>query len=159
MRRGGVTLGFPGGTVIKTLPAMQESQVQSLGGDDPLEKETAICSSILPGESHGQRSLAGYSPWGHKELDMTEQLNNKDDIPLSSIGWKEGQRNIPKRGMKFKGCSFYLSSEYSGYRYVLRPDLSPRATTQWPWVGCFISLPVTFPQRLCVSHSVVSDPL
>ena len=115
---------------------------------------------MIPGESHGQRSLAGYSPWSRKELDMTEQLNNnKDDIPLSSIGWKEGQRNIPKRGMKFKGCSFYLSSEYSGYRYVLRPDLSPRATTQWPWAGCFISLPVTFPQRLCVSHSVVSDPL
>ena len=29
---------------------------------------------FLPGESHGQRSLMGYSPWGHKELDMTEQL-------------------------------------------------------------------------------------
>ena len=32
----------------------------------------ATHSSILSGESHGQRSLAGYSPWGHKELDMTE---------------------------------------------------------------------------------------
>ena len=32
----------------------------------------ATYSNILPGESHGQRSLAGYSPWGHKELDMTE---------------------------------------------------------------------------------------
>ena len=30
---------------------------------------------FLPGESHRWRSLAGYSPWGHKELDMTEQLN------------------------------------------------------------------------------------
>jgi len=30
----------------------------------------------LPGESHGQRSLASYNPWGHKELDMTEQLTN-----------------------------------------------------------------------------------
>ena len=29
---------------------------------------------ILPGESHGQRSLASYSPWGHKELDMTDLL-------------------------------------------------------------------------------------
>ena len=29
---------------------------------------------LLPGESHGQRSLVGYSPWGRKELDMTEQL-------------------------------------------------------------------------------------
>ena len=31
---------------------------------------------FLPGESHGQRSLVGYSPWGHKELDMTEQLTH-----------------------------------------------------------------------------------
>ena len=30
---------------------------------------------FLPEESHGQRSLVGYSPWGHKELDMTEQLS------------------------------------------------------------------------------------
>ena len=30
---------------------------------------------FLPGESHGQRSLVGYSPWGHKELDTTEQLS------------------------------------------------------------------------------------
>ena len=33
---------------------------------------------FLSGKSHGQRSLAGYSPWGHKESDTTEQLNNKD---------------------------------------------------------------------------------
>ena len=46
--------------------------VQSLGQEDCLEKEMATHSSILiPGESHGQRSLAGYSPWGCKELDMT----------------------------------------------------------------------------------------
>ena len=32
---------------------------------------------FLPGESHGQRSLAGYCPWGHKELDMTKQLTHK----------------------------------------------------------------------------------
>ena len=32
--------------------------------------------AFLPGESHGQRSLAGYGPWGRKELDMTEQLTH-----------------------------------------------------------------------------------
>ena len=32
----------------------------------------ATHSVFLPGESHGQRSLAGHGPWGHKELDMTE---------------------------------------------------------------------------------------
>ena len=36
----------------------------------------ATHSSILPGESHGQKSLAGYSPWGHKESDMTERLTH-----------------------------------------------------------------------------------
>ena len=30
---------------------------------------------FLPGESHGQRNMVGYSPWGHKESDMTEQLS------------------------------------------------------------------------------------
>ena len=55
---------------------MQEMQVRSLVQEDPLEKEMATHSSILVGESHGQRSLAGYSPWGHKESDMTEQLTH-----------------------------------------------------------------------------------
>ena len=39
---------------------------------------------LLPGESHGQRSLAGYSPWGHKELDTTEQLNDRGTTGLSA---------------------------------------------------------------------------
>ena len=46
--------------------------VRSLGGEDPLEEGMAVHSSILAGDSHGQRSLAGYSPWGPKEPDTTE---------------------------------------------------------------------------------------
>ena len=46
--------------MIKNLPATQETQVQSLGREDALEKGKVTHSSILPGESHGQRSLAGY---------------------------------------------------------------------------------------------------
>ena len=45
---------------VKTPAAMQEARVQSLGGEDPLEKEMATYSLFLPGESHGPRSLAGY---------------------------------------------------------------------------------------------------
>ena len=45
------------------------------GSGRPLEKEMATYSHILAGKSHGQRSLAGCSPWGCKELDTTEQLN------------------------------------------------------------------------------------
>ena len=48
-------MSFPGGSVIRKLP-IQEPQVRSLGGEDPLEKEMTTHCSILPGESHGQRS-------------------------------------------------------------------------------------------------------
>ena len=58
---------------VKHLPSMKETWVQSLGGEDPLENEMATHSSILPGKFHGQRSLAGYSLWGCKELDTTKQ--------------------------------------------------------------------------------------
>ena len=53
--------------MVKNLPAMQETWVQSWSWEDPLEKEKATHSSILPREFHGL-----YSPLGHKELDMTE---------------------------------------------------------------------------------------
>ena len=53
---------------------MQEMQVPPLGQEDPLEKEVSTHSSILAWETHGQRSLVGYSPGDRKELDMTEQL-------------------------------------------------------------------------------------
>ena len=53
---------------VKNLPAMQETQVRSLGQEDPLEKGMAT-DTVLPGEFHGQRSLAGFSPWGCKASD------------------------------------------------------------------------------------------
>ena len=54
---------------------MQESWVQSLGGEDPLEEAVATHSSILAWRIHMDRSLPVYSPWGHKELGMTDKLN------------------------------------------------------------------------------------
>ena len=53
---------------------MQETQVQSLGWEDPLEKGMATHSGILAGKSHGERSLVGYNPRGHKELETTKRL-------------------------------------------------------------------------------------
>ena len=69
-------LGFPGGSMIKNPPAMQElqeMQVQSLGWEASLRSVWQPIPVFLPGESHGQRSLAGYRPWGHKESDMIEK--------------------------------------------------------------------------------------
>ena len=68
-------MGFLRGSVVKNLPAVQVTQVQPLDWEDLLEEDMATHSSILPGKSHGQRSLLGYSPWGCKESDMTEQLS------------------------------------------------------------------------------------
>ena len=62
--------------MIKNLPTMQETEVWSQGGEDPLEKGMAPIPIFLPGESYGQRSLVGYSPWGLKESDMTEWLTH-----------------------------------------------------------------------------------
>ena len=55
---------------------MQETQVQSLGREDPLVKEMATHSSIFAWTVHGQRSLVGYSPRGRKESDTTERLTH-----------------------------------------------------------------------------------
>ena len=58
---------------VKHLPTMWDTQVQSLGQKDPLEKEMVPTLQVfLPGEFHGQRSLVSYSPRGRKELDTTE---------------------------------------------------------------------------------------
>ena len=59
--------------VVKNLPPMQETPVQYLSPEDALEKEmVTLPPVVLPGESHGQRSLVDYSPWCHKESDTTE---------------------------------------------------------------------------------------
>ena len=76
--------------LVKNQPAMRETWVRSLGWEDPLEEGMATHSSVLAWRSaHGQRSLAGYSPWGHKESDTTEQLHFH--FLLSYIG--EGNGN------------------------------------------------------------------
>ena len=79
--------GFPlVAQAVKNTPSMQETWVRSLGWEEPLEKGWLSTPVFLPGESHGQRSLAGYSPWGHKELDVTEQLFHFNIYVFIKIG-------------------------------------------------------------------------
>ena len=67
----------------KNLPAVQEMQemrVSSLGWEDPPEEEMANHSGILAWKIPWmEESLAGYSPWGHKELDTTERESNNTE--------------------------------------------------------------------------------
>ena len=61
--------------MVKNLPANAGDLSLILGGEDPLEKKTEPTPLFLPWKSHGQRSLAGYSPWGRKESDATEHTH------------------------------------------------------------------------------------
>ena len=65
---------FPCGSVVKNLPGMQETNIGSIlgWGRSPGGGNGNALTVFLPGKSHGQRSLAGYSPQGLKELDTTE---------------------------------------------------------------------------------------
>ena len=56
--------------------------VRSLGWEDPLEEGMAPTPIFLPGESHGQRGLVGYSLWGHKESSTTESLS------IHTLDWR-----------------------------------------------------------------------
>ena len=69
--------------MVKNLPAMWETRVQSLGWDDPLEKGMATRSRILAWRIPMDRGAwRAYSPWGRKELDTTEQLSTFTFIRL-----------------------------------------------------------------------------
>ena len=57
---------------VKCLSTMRETWVRSLGREDPWKRKWQSIPVLLPGKSHGQRSLVGYSPWGRKESDTTE---------------------------------------------------------------------------------------
>ena len=74
--------GFPGGSVVKNLPAVQETGFDSWVRKIPWRRKWQPTPGFLPGESHGQRSLVGYSPWGCKESDTTEWISNKSKYHL-----------------------------------------------------------------------------
>ena len=63
--------------MVKNMPAMWETRVQSLGWEDPLEKEWQPTPIFLHGESHGQRSLERYDSEVCKELDVTDVTSGK----------------------------------------------------------------------------------
>ena len=84
---------------VKNLPAIPATPVLSLGHEDSLEKEVATTPVFLPGKSHGQRSLEGYSPWVRKGLDTTEQLTLALSIGVEKdrqMRWQAGSTEVRK---------------------------------------------------------------
>ena len=64
---------------------MQEMQVDPWDGKIPWRRKWQSTSVFLPGKSHGQRSLGGYSPWQHKESDKTEQLTDIHRVDMKRL--------------------------------------------------------------------------
>ena len=116
--------GFPGGSGVKHPPAMQETLVQSLGGEDPWRRAWQPTLVFLPGGSYGQRSLVSNSPWGCKELDTTEATE-----PTGTCAGSRHGRFPPVT----RSCGRGLLSEASGLNGL--PRLS-RASTPKPESVC-----------------------
>ena len=86
--------GFPGGSAVKNLPAMQETWVCYVGQEDPVEEEMGTHSSILAWEMPWtQRSLVSYSALSHRESDVTQR---RPEIIIGSRGklWKKKNKQI-----------------------------------------------------------------
>ena len=76
LREGLRTCGSPGGSVVRNLPVNAGHMGSvSRSGRYPWRKKWQPAAVSLPGESHGQRSLAGYSPQGHTESDTAEHAH------------------------------------------------------------------------------------
>ena len=88
--------GLPGGSDGKESACSAETQVWSPGQRDPLEKWMLLTPVFLPGISHGQRSLVGYSPCGHTELDLTEWLT----FSLFIADWSRQNLRLSVRGFR-----------------------------------------------------------
>ena len=121
--------------MVKNLPAQcRTPEFDPWIGKIPWRREWLPTPVFLPGESHGQRSLAGYSPWGHKESDMTEQLTLSLSffMPTSEGFWfsmTRGRLNIwvfPNsfveflilNGMVLKGEAFGRWSGHKGWAFT-----------------------------------------
>ena len=90
---------FPQGSMVKNPPTMQETQetpFPSLGWADPLEKKMTPTPVFLPGKSHGQRCLAGYSPWVRKESNTTYRLKNNNCVSYYHQGGNIGHPRSPE---------------------------------------------------------------
>ena len=76
-----LSLGFPVLSLVKNLPVKQETWLNPWVGKILRKRKWQPIIVFLPGKFHGQRRLVGYSPWGHKESDNTEQLT----LPLLKV--------------------------------------------------------------------------
>ena len=77
--------------MVRRLPAMQETQVRSLGQEDPLEKGMATHSSTLAWRIPWTEDLVGYNPWDRKKSDTIKRIHSPMNPPAGTLSlWNLG---------------------------------------------------------------------
>ena len=101
--------------MLKNLPAVHETWVRSLGPKTPWRREWQPTPVFLPGESDGQRSLAGYSPWGRRESDTIKRVTHIHTFSVgftdhcsttSSSGWNSSWSKASTGSLTLTGFAF-----------------------------------------------------
>ena len=135
---------------------MQETQVQSLGREDFLDRKWQPTPAFLPGEYHGQKSLVGYSTWGRNELAMT------DWAPLG-IFWFLPWEHLA--GLPVMHCHIFLGQKWPRSPWFFHRSRHMDSVTTWTsivlysdllgriWESCTWSLSgpwkIFTPNKLC----------
>ena len=121
---------------------MRKTPVQFWVGTIPRRKEWLPTLVFLPGEFHGQRSLVGYSPWGHKVSDTTEQLILSLQLPK-------------EKSFKSVNLLLLLLSHFSRVQLCATPSLG--FSRQEHWSGLPFPFPIHKSEKWKWSPSVMSD--
>ena len=111
--------GFPGDSVVKKSACQcRRHSFHPWVRKIPWRRKWQTAPVFLPGKSHGQRSLVGYSPWGHKESDTTEKLNNNIFfmVFIFQLIW----------------CITLIDL------YILKNPCIPGINRTWSWYMCFL---------------------
>ena len=145
-------MDFPGGSDSKATATMWETQVPSLGREDPLEKEMATHSSTPTWKIPWTGSLVGYIPWGHKESDMTERLHFAPYCKLSYLP----QKVMPVPHHRELIYSFF----YTCIIHMCIFSSLPQHSNAYVWLccispGCHNNIPQT--RRLRPTETIVSQ--
>ena len=77
--------GFSGGSAVKNSPAIQATRVESVGQKIPWRRKWQLTPAFLPENSHGQRSLAGYRPWGCKRVGHDLATKQQQQVLLNIL--------------------------------------------------------------------------
>ena len=147
---GASTQGLPGGSVVNDSRATRDTRVRSLSGRSPGEGKGSPLQYPYLENPHAQRSLAGHSPWSHKEPDSAEWLS--PEMVPRQLGSPSGSLHFPKtasqaaplllseRTHKPPRCRAHPVSLQKPSPFALAKTATPRRTTR---PECTVGLPWT----------------